>query len=272
MALPAAARRAGATASRACTAARWSGSLHIDGDPVVVRVCQRRGGEVCFRAGGGDAEQRERAIERMRFALGVDDDLTEFHREFGNDPLIGPAFRRRPWIRPKRRPFAWEALAWAVTEQLIESSRAAEIQRAMVRRWGRRHRGLERSRDRCATCPRPRRSLRSHSPELQACDLSAGPLAGDDPLRQGDRRRAGRSRPSPRTTRGCSRSARSGPGRCSAWGCSAAAIPTAFPPAISPTSSSSVSPRASGAGRWSPRSRTSTRASRPSEAWQGSSH
>jgi 3-methyladenine DNA glycosylase/8-oxoguanine DNA glycosylase len=44
--------------------------------------------------------------------------------------------RRRPWLRPRRRPWPWEALAWAVTEQLIEVSRAAEIQRRIVRRWG----------------------------------------------------------------------------------------------------------------------------------------
>ena len=55
---------------------------------------------------------------------------------FGRTTLLGPAIRRRPWHRPRRRPWAWEALAWAVTKQLIESSRAAQIQRRMVFRWG----------------------------------------------------------------------------------------------------------------------------------------
>jgi 3-methyladenine DNA glycosylase/8-oxoguanine DNA glycosylase len=72
----------------------------------------------------------------MRFALGVDEDLTEFAREFRGDPLIGAAIHHRPWHRPKRRPWPWEALAWAVTEQLIEAVRAGEIQRRIVRRWG----------------------------------------------------------------------------------------------------------------------------------------
>jgi 3-methyladenine DNA glycosylase/8-oxoguanine DNA glycosylase len=76
------------------------------------------------------------AIERMRFALGVDDDLAEFHRRFRRDPLLGPVLRRRPWLRPRRRPWAWEALAWAVVKQLIESERAARIQRRIVARWG----------------------------------------------------------------------------------------------------------------------------------------
>jgi 3-methyladenine DNA glycosylase/8-oxoguanine DNA glycosylase len=76
------------------------------------------------------------AIERMRFALGVDDDLTEFYRRFRRDPLLGPQLRRRPHLRPRRRPWPWEALAWAVVKQLIESGRAAGIQRRIVGRWG----------------------------------------------------------------------------------------------------------------------------------------
>jgi 3-methyladenine DNA glycosylase/8-oxoguanine DNA glycosylase len=76
------------------------------------------------------------AAERMRFALGVDDDLREAIRRFRRDPLLGPLLRRRPHLRPRRRPWAWEALAWAIVRQLIESGRAAGIQRRMVGRWG----------------------------------------------------------------------------------------------------------------------------------------
>jgi 3-methyladenine DNA glycosylase/8-oxoguanine DNA glycosylase len=72
----------------------------------------------------------------MRFALAVDDDLGEFYRRFRRDPLLGPPIRRRPQLRPLRRPWAWEALAWAVVKQLIESGRAARIQRRIVGRWG----------------------------------------------------------------------------------------------------------------------------------------
>ncbi len=82
------------------------------------------------------AEELRLAIERMRFALGVDDDLGDFYGRFRRDPLLGPQLRRRPWLRPRRRPWAWEALAWAVVKQLIESERAAVIQRRIVGRWG----------------------------------------------------------------------------------------------------------------------------------------
>ncbi|HYP47002.1 MAG TPA: hypothetical protein VEQ61_00040, partial [Thermoleophilaceae bacterium] len=76
------------------------------------------------------------AIERMRFALGVDHDLRPFQRRFWRDPLIGAALRRRPWLRPRRRPEPFEALAWAICEQLIHSGDAAAIERRIVRRWG----------------------------------------------------------------------------------------------------------------------------------------
>jgi 3-methyladenine DNA glycosylase/8-oxoguanine DNA glycosylase len=76
------------------------------------------------------------AVARMRFALGVDDDLSAFYERFRRDPLLGPSIRRRPHLRPRRRPWPWEALAWAIVKQLIESGRAAQIQRRIVGRWG----------------------------------------------------------------------------------------------------------------------------------------
>jgi 3-methyladenine DNA glycosylase/8-oxoguanine DNA glycosylase len=74
----------------------------------------------------------------MRFALGVDDNLDTFHERFRFDPLIGPVVRATPWLRPFRRPDPFEALAWAITEQLIDFPRAAAIQRRIVWRTGRR--------------------------------------------------------------------------------------------------------------------------------------
>jgi 3-methyladenine DNA glycosylase/8-oxoguanine DNA glycosylase len=129
--------------------------LHVDGSPVLVRAWEPGKDRVALRAEpldpnviavprrgavaparqAGDADL-ELAIERMRFALGVDDDLSEFYRRFRGDPLLGPLLRRRPHLRPRRRPWPWEALAWAVVKQLIETGRAARIQRRMVGRWG----------------------------------------------------------------------------------------------------------------------------------------
>jgi 3-methyladenine DNA glycosylase/8-oxoguanine DNA glycosylase len=116
--------------------------LHVGATPVIVHVWRRRDGPVVLRATPAqrldDSDALDVAIERVRFALGLDDDLSEFYDRFRGDRLLGPAIRRRPWLRPRRRPWPWEALAWAVTKQLIDSPRAAAIQRRIVGRWGRR--------------------------------------------------------------------------------------------------------------------------------------
>jgi DNA-3-methyladenine glycosylase II len=127
--------------------------LRVGSSPVLVRAWQPAGDRVRLRAealdpaevavpleqeGAGPAGAGELAvaIERMRFALAVDEDLGEFHRRFRRDPLLGPLLRRAPAFRPGRRPWPWEALAWAIVGQLIEAERAARIQRRIVGRWG----------------------------------------------------------------------------------------------------------------------------------------
>jgi len=106
--------------------------LHYAGEPVHVRVAQSSADVVLFGARSLSAEAARYGIERMRFALGVDDDLSVFQREFARDPLIGRSIRERPWLRSRRRPEPFEALAWAICEQLIEFERAAAIQRRIV--------------------------------------------------------------------------------------------------------------------------------------------
>jgi 3-methyladenine DNA glycosylase/8-oxoguanine DNA glycosylase len=128
--------------------------LQVGDSPVLVRAWQPGPQRVAVRAEAIDPaavsvpppalerlrppsrEQLEVAAARMRFALGVDDDLGAFFRLFRRDPLLGPQIRRRPYLRPRRRPWPWEALAWAVVKQLIETGRAARIQRRIVGRWG----------------------------------------------------------------------------------------------------------------------------------------
>ena len=144
--------------------------LHVDGHPAVVRVAQRRDGAVLIRAEACAAHDRERAVERMRFALAIDDDYRAMYREFRRDPLLGAAIRRRPHHRPRRRPWAWEALAWSITKQLIDSPRAAAIQRRLVFRWGARDRGAGGAALRDVPAPAV---IAGRSPaELAAMDLS----------------------------------------------------------------------------------------------------
>ena len=141
-------------------------ALWIGDEQVVVRAWVV-GGTVRIRASADSEDTASHAIERMRFALGVDHDLRPFQRRFRWDPLIGPVIRRKPWLRPRRRPEPFEALAWAVCEQLIESGRAAAIERRIVRRHGRR--------SACGTLRAPPSAawLAGRSPaELDACGLA----------------------------------------------------------------------------------------------------
>jgi DNA-3-methyladenine glycosylase II len=116
--------------------------LHdAEGKPAVVRVAQTAPYAVVLGARAASIATAEHGIARMRFALGVDDDLREFYVRFRRDPLIGRSVMARPWLRVARRPQPFEALVWAICEQLIEYERAAAIQDRLVRRLGRRWKG-----------------------------------------------------------------------------------------------------------------------------------
>jgi 3-methyladenine DNA glycosylase/8-oxoguanine DNA glycosylase len=143
--------------------------LHVDDEPVVLRVAQPAPERVLFGAQAASPHAADEGIERMRFALGVDDDLAEFHARFRRDPLLGRAIRERPWLRVSRRPEPFEALAWAVTEQLIEYVRAAGIQRRMVRVLGRRC-----ARTGLRDAPSPATVAGTAPARMEAWDLAAG--------------------------------------------------------------------------------------------------
>jgi len=110
--------------------------LHVEAEPVLVWARQPARDRVVITARGARRDAADYAVQRLRFALGVDDDLRGFHDRFRWDPLIGRAVRVNPYLRARRRPEPFEALAWAVCEQLIDFGRAAEIQRRIVRRLG----------------------------------------------------------------------------------------------------------------------------------------
>jgi 3-methyladenine DNA glycosylase/8-oxoguanine DNA glycosylase len=143
--------------------------VHIEGDAVHVRVAQLASGRVLFGARAAFRAHAAVAIERMRRALGVDLDLRPFHERFRGDPLIGRALRDAPGLRVRGRPDPFEALIWAITEQLIEYERAVAIQRRLIAALGRR----------CATSglrdSPPPPALAAEAPaRLQSFDLSGG--------------------------------------------------------------------------------------------------
>ncbi len=147
--------------------------LHVEGEPAVVRAAQPAAARVVLGARAARADVAEEAIARMRFALGVDDDLSAFHERFRDDPLIGASLRRRPWLRIPRRPEPFEALAWAVCEQLIEFERAAAIERRIVRAIGPQALGWD-GRTVLRDVPSAAAVAATAPARLQSFDLSAG--------------------------------------------------------------------------------------------------
>ena len=72
---------------------------------------------VLFAARADSHDAAQWGIERMRIALGVDQDLRAFHERFRHDPLIGRAIRSNPALRAPGRPDPFEALIWAICEE-----------------------------------------------------------------------------------------------------------------------------------------------------------
>ena len=143
--------------------------IHAGDLPVFVRVAQLSRDRVLFGAQACERDAAEWGIERMRLALGIDQDLAEFYERCRFDPLIGVSVRASPALRASGKPDPFEALAWAICEQLIEFERAAAIQRRLIFRLGRRC-------DWCSMRDSPTAAvLAAQAPALlESMDLSAG--------------------------------------------------------------------------------------------------
>jgi 3-methyladenine DNA glycosylase/8-oxoguanine DNA glycosylase len=106
----------------------------------------------------------EQAIAEARFMLALDDDTSAFHKRHARDPLIGPAVQRLRGLRPRRKATVTHAVIRAVAGQLIQASRALEIERRVIRAGG--------------DDPPTRESLARLSPaRLAACGLAGSRAA-----------------------------------------------------------------------------------------------
>jgi 3-methyladenine DNA glycosylase/8-oxoguanine DNA glycosylase len=106
----------------------------------------------------------EQALGEARFQLALDDDTSEFHRLYAHDPLIGPAVRRLRGMRTRRKATVTHAVIRAVCGQLIQASRALEIERSIIRA--------------CGEDPPTRQGLARLAPaRLAACGLAASRAA-----------------------------------------------------------------------------------------------
>ena len=144
--------------------------LHVEEGPVLVRAAQGTSRSVLIGAWARTRGACEVALERMRFALGLDDDLAPFHARFREDPLIGALVRRAP-VAPPAAP------AGALRGARVGDLRAAD--RVLASRG---HRAADRPpprprrtrRPRCATCRAPRTLAGTAPALLESFDLSPG--------------------------------------------------------------------------------------------------
>jgi 3-methyladenine DNA glycosylase/8-oxoguanine DNA glycosylase len=90
-------------------------------------ACQTLDGSVVLRAA------TEEGLERLRFVLALEADHTEFLRRFARDPLIGQATVHFQGMRQLRMPTVAQALLRAFCGQLIDSRRARQLERIIVR-------------------------------------------------------------------------------------------------------------------------------------------
>jgi 3-methyladenine DNA glycosylase/8-oxoguanine DNA glycosylase len=79
------------------------------------------------------AAESDAGVEHMRFVLGLEDDHSDFLHRFAGDPLLGEPIRQLRGLRPMRTATVAHALLRAVSGQLIQASRARQIERLVIR-------------------------------------------------------------------------------------------------------------------------------------------
>ena len=107
----------------------------------VAHAWQAPDGSITLRASSPEA------AEKLRWALALDDDHSEFLRRFAGDPLLGRSLSLLRGLRPVRTATVAQALLRAVCGQLIDSKTARSLERRVIRALG--------SRDESGLCEAP---------------------------------------------------------------------------------------------------------------------
>ena len=114
-------------ATRVVVDGTYRATVRVDGSLERVHAVQRPDGTIVVAA------ETDGGVEQVRFALGLDDDHSEFVRRFARDPLLGETLRQIRGLRPMRTATVAQALLRAVAGQLIQAKRAREVERTVVR-------------------------------------------------------------------------------------------------------------------------------------------
>jgi 3-methyladenine DNA glycosylase/8-oxoguanine DNA glycosylase len=119
--------RLASDATRVVRDGTYRAVIRVDDRLERVQAMQRVDGTIAVAA------DSDAGVEHVRFALGLDDDHSEFVRRFANDPMLGETLRRVRGLRPMRTGSVAQSLLRAVAGQLIQASEARRIERRIVR-------------------------------------------------------------------------------------------------------------------------------------------
>jgi 3-methyladenine DNA glycosylase/8-oxoguanine DNA glycosylase len=114
-------------ATRVVVDGTYRAVIRVDDRVERVQAAQRVDGTVVVAA------ESEAGVDHVRFALGLDDDHSEFVRRFADDRLLGETLRRVRGLRPMRTGSVAQSLLRAVAGQLIRASEARRIERRIIR-------------------------------------------------------------------------------------------------------------------------------------------
>jgi len=114
-------------ATRVVSAGTYRATVRVGDGLERVHALQRPDGRIVVAA------ESDAGVDHVRFALGIDDDHSEFLRRFADDPLLGESVKQLRGLRPMRTGTVAQALLRAVAGQLIQASRARQIERTIVR-------------------------------------------------------------------------------------------------------------------------------------------
>ncbi len=93
----------------------------------VARAWQSRDGTVTIRS------ESDEAAEKLRWALALDDDHSEFLRRVVDDPLLGRAAKHLRGLRPARTATVAQALLRAVCGQLVDWKTGRMLEQRVIR-------------------------------------------------------------------------------------------------------------------------------------------
>jgi 3-methyladenine DNA glycosylase/8-oxoguanine DNA glycosylase len=114
-------------ATRVVVDGTYRSTVRIDDRLERVQATQRADGAIVVTA------DSDAGVDHVRFALGLDDDHSEFVRRFARDPLLAETLRQVRGLRPVRTGTVAQALLRAVAGQLIRARDARRIERRVIR-------------------------------------------------------------------------------------------------------------------------------------------